>query len=493
MNRSLPWMSGAAIALSTLLYASAVFPTAVDGFWHDRPISLTESVNDGRTRERFLSISSEDAWDRYRVLFFYFLTGFIEHRSQYGAPVHYSGFPSSGGHLLSGLEGFARTAPLFASWISAGNPTVLQDAALGTDIDLVEILRTGIVTGSDPASPEFWGRMKDNDQRIVEAADIAITLWLTRFEIWDKLDASQKANVSNWLKQVNDVRIDNRNNWILRTVVVNAFLDSVGFKVADGYSNLYEFKSNYLESGWFRDGPTGEVDYYNTWSIPYDLFWISEMSPSIDRAFIDDVISKSSYLTKHLLSPAGLAMMGRSICYRTSVPSPVSINALRKKSVEHEREARRALDVTWNYFISNKILRDGTITMGYTDNDPRLVDNYSGPGSCHWGLRSLTLAYMNRPTASFWTNGSSPLPVEISDYHIDLDAIGWKVDGVKSSGEIRITLRDNIGNASRDLESFGVWGRAIEYIFQRPRRPQNYYSKYKLPTYTNKSQVLEAN
>ena len=460
MNRSLPWMSGAAIALSTLLYASAVFPTAVDGFWHDRPISLTESVNDGRTRERFLSISSEDAWDRYRVLFFYFLTGFIEHRSQYGALVHYSGFPSSGGHLLSGLEGFARTAPLFASWISAGNPTVLQDAALGTDIDLVEILRAGIVAGSDPASPEFWGRMKDNDQRIVEAADIAITLWLTRFEIWDKLDASQKANVSNWLKQVNDVRIDNRNNWILRTVVVNAFLDSVGFKVADGYSNLYEFKSNYLESGWFRDGPTGEVDYYNTWSIPYDLFWISEMSPSIDRAFIDDVISKSSYLTKHLLSPAGLAMMGRSICYRTSVPSPVSINALRKKSVEHEREARRALDVTWNYFISNKILRDGTITMGYTDNDPRLVDNYSGPGSCHWGLRSLTLAYMNRPTASFWTNGSSPLPVEISDYHIDLDAIGWKVDGVKSSGEIRITLRDNIGNASRDLESFGVWGRA---------------------------------
>src|SRR6516164_3508207 len=217
----------------------------------------------------------------------------------------------------------------------------------------------------------------------------------------------------------------------------HAFLDSVGFKVADAYSNLCEFKSNYLESGWFRDGPTGEVDYYNTWSIPYDLFWISEMNPSIDRAFIDDAISKSSYLTRHLLSPAGLAMMGRSICYRTSVPSPVSINALRKKSVEHEREARRALDVTWNYFISNKILRDGTITMGYTDNDPRLVDNYSGPGSCHWGLRSLTLAYMNRPTASFWTNGSSPLPVEISDYHIDLDAIGWKVDGVKSSGEIR--------------------------------------------------------
>jgi hypothetical protein len=105
MKRPLLWMSGA-LALSALLYESAVSPTAVDGFWRYRPMSLTESVNDSRTRERFLSISSETAWDRYRVLFFYFLKGFIEHRSQYGALAHYSGFPSSEGYLESGLEGW---------------------------------------------------------------------------------------------------------------------------------------------------------------------------------------------------------------------------------------------------------------------------------------------------------------------------------------------------------------------------------------------------
>jgi len=454
---------------------------AVEGWYLYRPLDAQPTPVDREVSQRFLATGVPDA-DRYQALFGYFLHGFITNAAPDLSLIHYPGLPSARGYTVDGLEGFARTAPLLGAWIYSGRSPQVTDPQTGRVIDLVSTLRSAILAGVDPSSPGYWGKMKDDDQRIVEAADIARLLWLTRREIWFTLDNEAKSKIAAWLLQVDNAKISIRNNWLLFPVTVHAFFANVGFAGASDYKNYFEFKRNYLERGWFRDGPAGQVDYYNTWGISYELYWIHMLDPRIDAAFIDTALNASGALTSHLVSPAGLPMMGRSICYRTAIPSPVIAASFLSTSSISPGLARRAMDVTWRYFVGLGALRDGTLTMGYFGTDPRIVDWYLGAGSCNWGLRSLTLAYMAKPGAPFWNAPYAPLPVEIHDYRVDLPRIGWVVSGDTVSKNIRITIPDNYDRSVK-VRPYSQSDRLFEMIFRRVSRPENLALKYRLTEY----------
>jgi hypothetical protein len=145
--------------------------------------------------------------------------------------------------------------------------------------------------------------------------------------------------------------------------------------------------------------------------------------------------------------------------------------------------ARRALDATWDYFVDHGVLREGTLSMGYFNSDPRIVDRYSGPGSCHWGLRSLTLAFMASPSDTFWTSAAEPLPVETSDYRLDLPKLDWTVQGNQATQDIEITIGSNT-NTAVAVSNFSIYRHVMEAILHRPMRPENFEIKYKLRKYS---------
>jgi hypothetical protein len=156
-------------------------------------------------------------------LFGYFLHGYVANAAPDLSLVHYPGLPSFRGYAVSGLEGFARTAPMLGAWIYSGRSPRVADPQTGKVIDLVSTLRSSVLAGVDPSSPGYWGKMNDNDQRIVEAADIARLLWLTRREIWFQLPSEEKSKIATWLLQVDKVKISTRNTWILFPVTVHVF------------------------------------------------------------------------------------------------------------------------------------------------------------------------------------------------------------------------------------------------------------------------------
>lgn len=55
------------------------------------------------------------------------------------------------------------------------------------EVDLVEVLRAGVLAGTDREGDAYWGDLRDYNQRTVEAADVARILWMTRERIWDRL------------------------------------------------------------------------------------------------------------------------------------------------------------------------------------------------------------------------------------------------------------------------------------------------------------------
>ncbi len=441
----------------------------IEGFTRFRPLSKTPGPRDVSASKSFLDGSRDDL-ARYSGLALYFLEGFKDHATADFSHVHYPGLPSIRGYTVTGLEGFARTAPLLAALLFGKHLDPFGPASRG---DLADMLRSAVLAGTEVASPSYWGDLNADDQRLVEMPDIARALWLSREYVWDELQGAAKTKLSDWLAQASMAAITRRNNWILFPAVVDAFLWRTGQRCRPDYPTYWEFKHNYLEAGWFFDTPHG-VDFYNAWGITYDMFWLSLLDPDLDAAFIQSAIAQSADLTQHLISPLGVPIMGRSIAYRTGIPTAVLCGAHLQRRPVSAGTARRALDAVWRYFIAGNVLRDGTLTMGYLETDPRLVDDYTGPGSCHWGLRPLVLAFMNDAHSHFWTDPQQPLPVERTDFRRHLPKLGWTISGDSTSQEVTIEIPANpAGAIPLDDATLPTRENASQTL-----RPENLAAKY---------------
>jgi hypothetical protein len=457
-------------------------PRPTEGYENYVPMDAREGEREIFIRRRLLD-QDVSAEARYETLFRYFLHGFAACATADGERVQYPGMASVMGYRVDGLIGFARTAPLLAAWAQSGRGTVVLDDDTGASIDLVDRLERGILAGTDPSSPAYWGEMRNCDQRIVEAADIARVLWLTRDLLWKEWTDDQRRQVADWLLQVN-ARPTHANNWLLFPVVVNCALGALGYQDARRDPRYDEFKGDYLDHGWYFDRPRG-VDFYNAWGITYDLFWIHLLQPEFDRDFIRVALAQSAWLTSHLIAPNGIPILGRSVCYRTAVPVPVITDTFIDSAAATQGRGRRALDVVWRYFVANGSLRNGTLTQGYFGSDPRFVDAYTGPGSSHWGLRSLVLALMHGRGADFWTVPDVALPVETGDYRLDLPKLGWIVSGRHGIGEITIAIPRNRHTAISP-EPCTMRMRWAEKIARQPMRPRNMAIKYDAAEYSSR-------
>jgi hypothetical protein len=429
------------------------------------------------------------ALDRYKLLFDYLLAGFLEFRTPAGERAYYPGFKGMRGHRIEGLEGFARTVPLFASWLASGRGEQVSDPRTSAPIDLAALIRDGLLAGTDPEAPTYWGEIGDMDQRLVEAADIAVILWLTRASIWAHLTLTERQRIAHWLQPVAARKVS-PNNWLLFRVLVVETLIALGMPADSDASQAAwaAFKGHYRGSGWFYDPPMG-IDFYNSWGISYVLYWIDQVNPALDRRFIRDALRASADLTLHLITAEGLPIMGRSIPYRMAVPCPVLIQSQLDADSLHPGLARRALDAVWLYFVRHGGLAQGCATQGYHGADKRLLDRYSGPASGQWSLRSLVLAFLNPDDAPFWTAPEQSLPVEVADYRREYPELGWVVQGDRAAAEVTISIPANPERETAPLQPHGVWRKTVEHLFHKPHQPHNYHARYGRRRYSSRQPI----
>lgn len=419
----------------------------------------------------------------YNDLFLYFVEGFETYRTPLGANAIYPGFPSRNGPASDRLEGFSRIVPLMGAWVHSGRPDVvkLND---GSVVDLDATFRRGLIAGTDPQSPEYWGQIHDYNQRIVEASDIALALWLYGNRVWPQLTPAQQNNVAAWLGQVEGKRVSD-NNWHLYPVFINSVLNSVGAKSdrTDALQNYRRFKEFYRGDGWFSDGPGGVFDYYNDWSIHYQLYWLDQVDPTWDLDFISRSRRQFLVTYQYLFGPHGFPMIGRSVCYRMAAPVALIFGQQTDPDVVTAGEARRALDVTWSDFIRKGGVRSSSITQGFCGPDPRILDNYSGPASCLWGLRSLIVAFALPEDSRFWTAPPGKLPVETASYSVKIPELGWTITGNHSTGTIEIHKLGEPVPPNVALQDYGLVRRVASAVLWRPFRPENHEAKYGFDIY----------
>jgi hypothetical protein len=473
-----------------LLGAALLHRYAVFGWNHFVHASTEEGVAEATVKREFLSPSAATG-RRYDALFRYFLSGAVKFTDDSGSRIHFPGAAGVNSYAVNGLEGFARTGSLLAAWIASGRDPLIVDAASGTAVDLVAYLRRGLLAGTDPKSSGYWGKIRSWDQRIVDSADVARIVWMTRAQIWQHLEPQQQAQVTAWLQQVAGLKTPD-NIWLLFPVTVDVVLRSLNgagtATDAASNSNYLRFKQTYLANGWFTDPPRS-VDFYNTWGMSYELFWINFIDPQFDRDFIRSALKQSADLTAHLIGTDGVPIMGRSICYRTAVSVPLLAENLLDAHGIHPGLARHGMDVLWRHFVAHGALQDGSLTQGYYRTDLRFVDYYTGPGSCHWGLRSLVLAFLHAPRSDFWQSDEQLLPVERGDYRLVYDKLGWVVSGRRDEGSVTIEIPSNVGNAPR-MNPYSRWRTWLEQVIRRPLRPSNDGIEYERPIYSSAKPIV---
>ena len=426
--------------------------------------ALTPFLNSGR-------LSRDD----YENLGWYFETGFEANVDRAGSSAHYRGLASNHGDAVDRIEGFTRVAPLLAVLLTKVRLDSIRTIRLQNE--LVE----GLTNGSDPASSGYWGVVSDNSQLIVEASDVALTIWLLKDSLWLELSPKVKLDLVTWLLQVNKKAIPD-NNWHLFITYINLVVRSLGYKsdMAEARLHYERFHQFYRGSGWFSDGPGNQFDYYNSWGIEYQLFWIDKADPSFDHGFISSVLKKFSSELIYLVGPNGIPIMGRSICYRMAVVAPIVLDQMSAQPSLSSGVARRSLRVTWSYFIKNKGVYGGNITQGYCAADRRLVDSYSGPASCLWGLRSLIGALYLPRSNRFWTSPEQPLPVEVSDYSVQFPELGWTVRGTKPDV---IVIERSGGKSESLLKNVNPLISFLDIVTGHAHRPDNHEAKYGLSRY----------
>jgi hypothetical protein len=350
----------------------------------------------------------------------------------------------------------------------------------------------GLLAGTDPDNPGYWGAITDYDQRIVEASDVALGLWLGRETLWAALSIEQRQRVAAWLTGALDRQVHD-GNWLLFPQVIYQVLKALQHDVARWAPRIESewafFKSFYRGNGWFEDPPNG-FDYYNAWSIHYALFWLQQIDRAFDPIFISDTHAHFVRFYKHLFGPHGHPIMGRSVCYRMAAPVPLLTAQILAPTAVSAGEAMRALDVTWSWFGTHGALSEGRITHGLCATNLAVQAAYSGPASCLWALRSLVVAYFLAPQLDLWNIQRAPLPVERDDFVVNDPVSLWSIRGEKATGHITLSLMRNRSNPPAPLQPYGFVARAKEWLVHAPRRPNNHAALYNRAQYSTREPVL---
>jgi hypothetical protein len=462
-----------------MAWSAKLRPVAGWGVRAAAPAALTA---EGLALAARLAASNATAAADYDALVGHFAAGVRAYRSPRSAHVVYPGIPGTRGLTVEGLEGFARSAPLLAAWaLHRGARIPLSD---GTSFDTVAHLHAGLAAGSDPDGPEFWGWPEDLDQRIVEAADVAVTLWLLD-EAGAPLARPARARLLDWLA-AHLGRATYGGNWHLFPLLIGAALAREGRPPHPILAeHARELSAMQLPDGWFTEGHGGIPDLYNAWQMHHHGPLLARIAGAEAPAFLEPALREFAPGYLHFFAPRGFPLWGRSLPYRFAVAAPVVLAAGLDPPAVPPAAARRALDVTWRAFAAEGGIAGGTVTQGPLGRARHeLMENYCGRASALWSLRSLVAAYLLPPEHPFWRGPTEPLPVERGDFALRLEGPALTVRGEAATGRVTLAFDAAAGApVAPPLERHGPLRRLAEALLRRPLRPDNYARKYHAAAY----------
>lgn len=308
------------------------------------------------------------------------------------------------GETTTGLEGFSRLLWGLVPLWKGGESTRMDEWIL-----------QGIISGTDPLHPEYWGEYGDGEQAFVEMAALAFGIWLTPGKVWNPLRPEEKERFRVWLLQINSRRISD-NNWLFFRVLVNCGLRHAGAgceeeQIEKDLNRIDEF---YLGDGWYSDGDTSQRDYYIGFAMHfYSLLYAGLMEEEDPlrckrykeraRLFAQDFI--------YWFGERGEGLpYGRSLTYRFAQVSFWCALAFAGVEALPWGVIRGIVNRHFRYWFSQPILDcENKLTLGYTYPNLTMCEGYNSPNSPYWAWKSFLILALEEEHP-FWRAQEQPLP-----------------------------------------------------------------------------------
>lgn len=326
------------------------------------------------------------------------------HYSEGCARLHVGNTSTGYTDSIAEMEGFSRIlwglAPLTAG---------------GKDSKLWDIYVEGVKNGTNPSHEEYWGKVNDYDQRLVEMAAIGLALELVPEKLWKPLSEMEKENFANWLLQINDSKLYDC-NWVLFTVMVNLGLKKVGAEYSKERMDwaLDRIEEFYLGGGWYSDGKGDHSDYYVPFAIYYYTLVYAKLMGEEDPVRAKLYKERAAMFAKDFINwfdEDGSALpYGRSLTYRFAQAAFWSALVYAEVEVFTPGVIKGLILRNLRWWFKQPIFdADGILTIGYAYPNLTMAENYNSPGSPYWSFKTLLILALgeNHP---FWTSKEEALP-----------------------------------------------------------------------------------
>lgn len=302
------------------------------------------------------------------------------------------------------MEAFARTF-----W------GLMPLAAGGGESDFWDICRQGLLNGTNPDHPEYWGDLVDIDQLAVEMPPLALALALAPDVFWKPFSEKGHKQIADWMDQINHHKVSDC-NWKAFPILVNVSLKKAGmpYNAEVLESMLSRIEEFYVDEGWYSDGMGIRRDYYIPFAIHYYSLIYAGMMADEDPERCAKFKARASEFAQdyiHWFTADGDALpFGRSLIYRFAQGAFWGALAFADCEALPWGEIKGLYLRHLRHWFSQPIFTsDGLLTIGYDYPNLLMSEFYNGPGSPYWAMKAF-LALAVPADHPFWTSEELPFP-----------------------------------------------------------------------------------
>lgn len=317
---------------------------------------------------------------------------------------------------VSHLEALGRSFNGIAPWLNLGDDTSREGEQRRA---MTQLVVKAITNAVNPSSPDYMPFDGPGTQPLVDAAFFAEGLLRSKDVIWPMLDSQTRQRIIDELKRSRKIRAW-ENNWLLFSATVEAALlqftgecDFSKIKYALDRHNEW-----YKGDGWYGDGPSFHLDYYNSYVIQPMLVDVTAVvKENADKgeeyatygAMYDKYVKRMARFAAQqemLISPEGtFPMLGRSCGYRYGAFQALAHTSLLgtlPKGVSPAQVRSALTAVIKRQTVKAMFDAEGWLTLGFCGHQPDVAENYVSTGSAY--LCCFVFLPLGLPAdAEFWS------------------------------------------------------------------------------------------
>lgn len=286
---------------------------------------------------------------------------------------------------IAEMEAFARPLWAIIPMLAGGSECVLP---------LWELWKQGIISGTDPGHPEYWGEVKTTDQRLVEMAVFGMGMAMIPRTFYVELPQQAQGNLYRWLKQINACTLP-KNNWVFFRILVNLGFETCGlpFDQAQVDKDFALVDEHYEGDGWYYDYQD-QRDYYVPWALHFYGLLYAKLRPQSANA--EKLLHRAGLFAPDFacwFDAGGEAIpYGRSLTYRFAQSAFFAAQAyagVKTDTVGYGEMKHLLLNNLRAWLRKPIFTRDDVLTIGYHYPNLHMAEGYNAPGSPYWAMKAF--------------------------------------------------------------------------------------------------------